>query len=88
MADGDRALASGVLIRLPGLVRVAFYAVAISSALTAVLATNATDETGDSLMVSSWYLLMLSFALFALMVLVNFLAAQKLSRRGARDRTR
>ena len=88
MAHGDRSVASGVLTRLPGVVRVAFYAVAVSSALTAILSTNARDESGDSLMVTSWYLLMLSFALFALMVLVNFLAAQNASTRSARDRVR
>lgn len=91
MAHGDRTPLAGVLIRLPGLVRAMFYTSAISSALIAIFATNAAEDANDSMMLTSWYLMMASLVLFGLMVLVNFLVAQRpapraTARREPRDR--
>ena len=52
-------------------VRVVFYAVTIAAALAAVVATNASGDTGPRLSEWSWFLLMAGLLFFAVMVLLQ-----------------
>ncbi len=63
-------------MRMPVVLRAVFYAITISAALLAVVATTVGGAVGRLLMDMSWYALMLSLLAFMLMVLVNFLASQ------------
>lgn len=76
METATRSFTHRLARRLPVMVRAAFYAITVSAAVLAVLATSAGGPEGEMLMELSWYLVMLSFVAFLLMVLVNVLSAQ------------